>query len=507
MKKSFTRRDFLKLAGLLPLSAVVPSMLKSFDQQSNQKNVMVIVFDALSAYNVSLYGYQRETMPTLARLAERAIVYHNHYAGGNYTTPGTASILTGTFPWTHRAFDLYGLVDDPFVEKNIFTAFDKYYRLAYTHNPVANALLKQLSITMDEHVPLGNLLLTNDSLVTSLLSRDEGTATVGWTRTMKNKDEGYAYSLFLSRLLRALRDRSISDLRLQFPGGLPSISGDNYFLLEDSMDWLGDMLQSIPQPFMGYFHFMPPHGPYNTHKNFFGRFDEDGFWPPYKSLDLFSGEDGDAVERILRKRTNYDEFILYVDREFGRFMERMQRDGLLENTWVVLTSDHGELFERGIVGHLTPVLYEPVVRVPLLIFEPGRKNRKDVFARTNAIDILPTLLHVTGQNLAYWSEGTVLPPFVPEQETDRNMFVLQARKNPKYGPITEATTAMVKGQYKLMYFFGYQELGTGGERIELYDLKNDPEELNDLSSLKPETTAELLNELRGKLAEVDEPYL
>ena len=58
-----------------------------------------------------------------------------------------------------------------------------------------------------------------------------------------------------------------------------------------------------------------------------------------------------------------------------------------------------------------------------------------------------------------------------------------------------------------MYFFGYQELGEGGERIELYDIKNDPEELNDLSSAKRETTAELLNELKQKLSEVNEPYL
>jgi len=64
----------------------------------------------------------------------------------------------------------------------------------------------------------------------------------------------------------------------------------------------------------------------------------------------------------------------------------------------------------------------------------------------------------------------------------------------------------VKEDYKLQYFFGYDELGTDGERIELYDLKNDPEELNNLSSTKPETRDELLNEVRQKLAEVNEPY-
>lgn len=507
MNEQISRRDFLKLAGALPISLAVPRYFDSFGIQENWQNVIVIIFDALSAYNVSLYGYQRETMPNLARLAERAIVYHNHYAGGNFTTPGTASLLTGTLPWTHRAFDLYGTVDDSYIERNIFTAFQTYYRLAYTHNPVANVLLEQIRSQMDDYIPLGNLLLTSDDVITNLFHQDESTATISWTRAMKSVDEGYAYSLFFSRILRVLRERNISSLRSQFPGGIPSIAGDNYFLLEDAIDWLGDILQSLQQPFMGYFHFMPPHGPYRTNKNYYKLFDGDGYLPPYKPLSLFARERNVAYEHLLRKRTNYDEFILYVDREFGRFMERMERNGLLENTWVVLTTDHGELFERGIVGHLTNVLYEPVIRIPLLIFEPGRRARSDIYSRTNAIDILPTLLHVTGQKQVSWGEGVVLPPFSPGQEINRSMYVVQSRKNSMDAPIDVATTAHFKDDYKLIYYFGYPELGAEGERIELYDVKNDPDELNDLSSSKRETTAELLNELKQKLSEVNEPYL
>ena len=59
--------------------------------------------------------------------------------------------------------------------------------------------------------------------------------------------------------------------------------------------------------------------------------------------------------------------------------------------------------------------------------------------------------------------------------------------------LRETTIALIKGQYKLMYFIGYSELGAEGERIELYDIKNDNEELNDLSSSKRDTTTDLLN--------------
>ena len=503
MPDQISRRDFLKLSGILPLGAAAPKLIDSLE---TRPNVIVVVFDALSAYHISLYGYERETMPNLTRLAERAVVYHNHYAGGNFTPPGTASLLTGTLPWTHRTFELYQAMRDPFAEKNLFSAFQDCFRLAYTHNLIADVLLEQLSGSMQDHIPLENLLLTNDGFLSTLFKGDENTATVSWTRAMKSKEEGYAYSLFLSRIMQALRERDISTVRSQFPGGIPDISGENYFQLEDAIDGLGSAIRNVSQPFLGYFHFLPPHGPYRTHKEFFGRFNQDGYLPVNKPVHLFAGEQADSFERLQRKRTGYDEFILYVDREFGRFMESLETSGLLENTWVVLTSDHGELFERGIAGHLTQVLYEPVVRIPLLIFEPGRRSRQDVHLNTSAVDVLPTLLHVTGHSPADWSEGTVLPPFSSAYDPERSLYVVQARKNPQYEPISEATLALIKGQYKLIDFIGYQELGAQAERVELYDLKNDPEELNDLSASKPEATAELRHELKQKLAQVNEPY-
>jgi len=510
MKNRFTRRDFLKLAGLLPISIAAPGFvnsLSSMQQTGKPQNVIIIVFDAFSAYDISLYGYQRETTPNIARWAERAAVYHNHHAGGNFTTPGTASLLTGTVPWTHRAFGFPDKVDDIFVNKNIFTTFQNYYRLTYTHNPAVNTVLTQFSGKIDEKVPLEKLFLTNDDFIYKVFGNDEDIALVSWVRAMKRKEDGFAYSLFLSRLYEKQREMLIANLRSKYPGGIPRIAVDNYFLLEDAIDWLAEKLNSIPRPFLGYFHFWPPHDPYVTNQKYYNQFAGDGFRPLPKTLDLFSVEQDNLFEFLLRKRTDYDEDILYVDQEFGRFMDKLDKTGMLENTWVVLTSDHGEMFERGIRGHWTPVLYEPVIRVPLMIFEPGQKSRQDIYASTSAVDVLPTLLHVTGQKPADWSEGTVLPPFAQTYDRVRSLYVVQAFHGEQYSPLTEATVALIVGQYKLMYFFGYEKLGTGNERVELYDINNDPEELNDLSTTKRETTAELLNEIKQKLTEVNEPYL
>lgn len=517
-----TRRDFLKWAGLLPVSLAAPRFLNSLETsrstQGSPQNVLVIVFDAWSAYHLSLNGYPRDTTPNIARLAERAVVYHNHYAGGNYTTPGTASLLTGTLPWTHRAFQPGGRTAEDFNNKNIFSAFENYYRVTYSHNLWANILLREFKDELESYIPKSKyflsgddesdqgLLLSSDNIIQSLFSKDEDIALVSWIRAMEKEEEGYAYSLFLSPLYEKYRNHyyesRFSELKAIFPRGIPKDDYDN-FVLEQAIDGIGNLLITTPQPFMGYFHFWPPHAPYNTHRDFSGQYDGDGYHPPVKPLDVF----GDNHPKV-KNRTEYDEYILYVDREFGRFYDHLEQNGLVENTWIILTSDHGEMFERGIEGHRTPVLYEPVVRVPLMLFEPGRAVREDIYANTSAVDILPTLLHLTGQGKADWTEGTVLPPFAPEgSDPERSIYVVQAEKSEQFAPLTIATLSLRKGDYKLMYFFGYPELGANRERIELYNIKDDPEELNDLFPNEKEIGLELFNELKAKLEEVNAPYL
>ena len=512
MKKCLSRRDFLKLAGVLPLSVVSHGLLEMTSRvqalQSGQQNVIVIVYDAFSAYHLSLLGYGRETTPQLARLSERAVVYHQHYAGGNFTTPGTASLLTGTLPWTNRALNPNGTVIEPFVTRNIFSAFQGYYRLAYTHNIWANKLLEQFQDEIDELIPWNQLFLKSyDGFTQNLFKKDFDVASVSWVRNMKMEEEGYAYSLFLSHIYEALLDRKVENLESLFPRGIPSTGrADINFVLENATDWIGSRATQVRQPFVGYFHFLPPHGPYRTRFEFYNQFRHDGFLPVEKPEDVFTQK---VTEKdLLRKRIEYDEFLLYVDSEFGRFFDRLEQSGLLENTWVVFTSDHGEMFERGINGHSMDALYEPVVRIPLLIFEPGRRTGMNVHAPTSAIDVLPTMLQVTGQQIPEWIEGEILPPYgSTEIDPERSVYVVRANKNGQYEPLNRrASLVIVTGRYKLVYYFGYKERKVD-ELIKLYDIEADPEELVDLYASQRSIADELLKELKSKMDEVNRPYL
>lgn len=503
-----SRRDFLKLAGLAQLSLAIPSGIRgrALLQGSGQRqNVLVVVLDAFSSYNMSLYGYPRSTTPNIDRLSKRAIVYHDHYSGGNFTSPGTATLLTGVYPFTHRSIQFRGRTVPRFYQRNAFSVFDDYHRFAYTHNSWAHIVLRPMASHIDELPAVEDLYLERSPrLIQEQLSRDDDVATVAWGRTTGLGFNGYARSLYISRILQTLRDRSgLGDIRRMFPRGMPGDGEVVSFVLETAIDWLVEQVASSPRPFFAYVHLLPPHAPYRTRADFVDRFRGDSYTAPRKPADAFAEEmpRDEALERRY-----YDEYILYADAEFGRLYDSLESSGALEDTWLVLTSDHGELFERGLKAHGSDTLYQPEIRVPLLIFEPGRQAGLHINGPTSAVDLLPTLAHVTGHSPPPWGEGMILPPFSPsEASPERAVYVVMAEDNNPRRPVDRATLAIVKGNYKLQYYFGYRRL-PNHERILLYDIAADPEELVDLAPTRPGVAAALLAELQDRLADAEKPY-
>jgi arylsulfatase A-like enzyme len=474
--------------------------------QKTDPNILILVFDTLSAKHVSFHGYGRQTTPNLARFAERATVYHAHYAAGNFTTPGTASLLTGTYAWSHRAFHLHGTVAESFEKdrKSIFGLLpDHYYKVAYTHNLLAYSLLRQFGPDFDLLKPPRDLCLLDGEFSDKLFFNDYNVAF--WSEWLFLRGgSAPPSSLFLSladRVRWFVDGGRLTKEYNQFPRGIPNLHS-LFFILEDVIDWIKDEVSSFPQPFLGYFHLLPPHEPYTTRRDFVDIF-MDNWNPIPKRPSVFSW--GYPNEYLNRQRREYDEYLAYTDAEFGRLLDYLERSGVLDSTYVILTSDHGQLFERGIHAHMTETLYEPIIRVPLLISKPGQRRREDVQEPTSCVDLAPTLLQLTGQPIPEWCEGQILPTF-GDQALDRNrpIFAIEAKENPKQAPLTKATVTMIKDQYKFVHYFGYDGHENG---YELYNLANDPEELEDLTVSNRPIMTEFQEQLAQKLQQVNQPYI
>ena len=159
-----------------------------------------------------------------------------------------------------------------------------------------------------------------------------------------------------------------------YPTGLPRLANtDVYFALAQVMDGVMALLDSLPAPSFTYLHFMPPHAPYMPARPFLGMF-ADGWSPPAKKKHRLSP--GVSEPRLNSLRDTYDEYVANLDAEFGRLLDHLEASGLLDSSYLIFTSDHGELFERGASGHSTPLVFEPLIRIPLLISAPGSASAR-----------------------------------------------------------------------------------------------------------------------------------
>jgi hypothetical protein len=321
---SVSRRDFLKASAALVTSATfggVSRMLSSaYSQTSSKPNILIFVFDAMSARNLSLYGYPRQTTPNLERFAERASVYHQHYSAGNFTTAGTASMLTGMYPWTHRAFNYRGMIDRTLTDRNFFHLIgDEYTRVAFTQNLWADILLSQFEADLDFHLACDAYSQFSESLIQpDDLPADRDLAYYVFQDFLNlrvDDEHPYPGSLFLasadlSRAIVTNRHHNSSE----YPRGLPT-NHDFSYQNSSVLGGIASLLQSKvlqSSPYLAYFHLWSPHEPYGARQEFVGMFEKD-LNLQAKSRHPLSGNH--YSERSLRKyRREYDEFIADLGR-------------------------------------------------------------------------------------------------------------------------------------------------------------------------------------------------
>ena len=476
----FSRRDFLKLGWkFLETSAAAKLLSKHIPAQGKQgeaPNIVLLVCDAMSARNLSLYGYPRRTTPNLEKLADRAFVYHNHYANGNFTSPGTSSLLTGLHPWTHRAVNLSGVIKKKYAEHNLFRFLgDDYFKLAFTQNLWAYYLLDQFSSDIQSLLPISEFGLLHKSANHPPFNNDAVISGHALERMLYYKNSlllSFLYGLFHQSDISALPDD-------KYPDGFPIAQYFDYpFTMEDLFDGIASQILDLNRtssPFFSYFHIYPPHHPYAPNSDFYGMFDEDGFIPIEKKSHSLA--DGDGQPSLNSERANYDAFIANVDMEIGRLIATLDEQDVLENTYFIITSDHGEMFERGTDGHVTPLLYDPVIHIPLIILPPGNQTRMDVTSPTNSVDLLPTLLNLSGKKIPATAEGTLLPGLGGVEDPNRSIFIMEAKESAAHNPFTMATYAVIKGNNKLIHYSGYGNKYSN--YFEFYDLEQDLEELQD----------------------------
>lgn len=247
-------------------------------------------------------------------------------------------------------------------------------------------------------------------------------------------------------------------------------------LAEEAKAQLDEALDA-EQPFFGWVHFISPHTPY-TYRELSAHIApklEDGRFAESVggSFEIHSDEE------LKRARDLYDGEVFFADYLFGQMIAHLESRGALDNTIIVVTADHGEEFmDHGQVQH--NALYEELVRVPLLIRHPDRLTGTRTNAPALTMDLLPTLAGLVGADAPQELDGINLAqPIDPL----RHRIVTSMTNAGRYEILSE------RGGNKLI------QICTPEFAEELYSLKEDPGEKNNIILDQPD----LANELGGRL--------
>ncbi len=210
----------------------------------------------------------------------------------------------------------------------------------------------------------------------------------------------------------------------------------------------------------------------------------------------------EGIEFGTGARDLYDGEVAFTDKHIGRLLSFVDAAPWGKRTAILLTSDHGEAFgEHGMYRHGFEV-WEPLVRVPLLLHVPGVAPRR-VAARRSLIDVVPTILELMQVPLPPKSDAgddflsgqsLLVDGFLPagKEPAQRDILV-----DMPAGPYNDARRALIHGDSKLIV--------AGEKRFSLYDLAADPGEDRDLAGEHEQTLKEMKDRyaaFRARLREI-----
>jgi arylsulfatase A-like enzyme len=414
---------------------------------SAARNVVLIVWDTVRACDLSAYGYSRNTTPNLERWAREGVQYNHALAPAPWTYPSHSCFFTGQWPFQLNSQWRFTL-DTPHPTLAEYVASRGYQTAGFAAN--TNCCNYETGLARGfahfEDFPLN---------ARSLFGR---TAPGNW---------------ILKNVLYTGLYHDIKWIGLQSRGA--------YTTSDAFLSWL--RRRRTDRPFFAFINYFDAHAPYIPPPGYAGRF---GIRPkpPFDYNFLLGNmtieKNANAKRAVALARDCYDDCIAFLDEQLGRLLAELKRQGLLDNTVVIITSDHGEAFgDHGVFGHSFS-LFLDVIGVPLVILSPSAPAGRVVESPVSLRDLPATVIDqlglaegspFSGRSLtAHWWAA---PAQVPQQITNpalserADWTAFQAQNQGGGGNGGFQLSLVASGHH-------YVRDGMGTEM--LYDLARDPVE-------------------------------
>lgn len=353
---------------------------------ADSPDVLLLVLDTVRAESLSMYGFEQETTPNLARLAERGVVFEHAIATAPWTLPSHASMFTGQAPHEHGADWC-----SPLAEDSLTIAEAMSQRGFQTAGVVGNLYY------CGSHTGLGQGFdfFSDVSPVSADVFRN---------------------SILANRIVRSQAFQKVTGF-YDWPGRRYATEIHSTWF-----DWLDHSGRGRPK--FSYLNYFDVHAPYLPPQKYAAEFaprnDEQRLLMAQWNGCTSQCETPDATSLAIG-RMAYHGCLAALDEQIGVLLDELERRGTLDDTVIIVTSDHGEHFgEHGVVNHGRSV-YRQVIHVPLLVSAPrlipeGIRVRQVVSLQ----DLPATIMDLTGGEAAtfpgkslsrFWKSGAGNPNY------------------------------------------------------------------------------------------------
>ncbi len=421
-------------------------------------NILVIVMDTVRADHLSGYGYSRATSPNLDRIAQEGVLFEQAYSTSSWTEPAHGSLFTGRYVSEHGADN-----------KPLDNRYPTIAEALYAHGYQTGAFSANFE-AVNRHLGFGRGFIHFEDYYRSIKS------------ILVNTVYGRMAHYYL--LHRVLGVESYIDRR-------DAREINNAFL-----NWVDQAQQE--HPFFAFINYYDAHDPYLPPEPYRSKFSAK---PGPGGLinsdwDMNNIYTGLTPEQIQSEVDAYDGAVAYLDEMINDLIKELQKRNLDQNTLVIITSDHGEMFgEHGLLHHANS-LYREVIHVPLIFLWPGHlPEGKRVEQPASIVAIPATLLDLVGAKDGATFRGPSLALLWTETGAAKDWPdpLMEMGQLPWVPDRQPAFYGGMKSIIDLNWHYIVHE--KFGE--ELYDLNTDPKELQ--SQAQESTAQPLLARLRAAL--------
>lgn len=425
--------------------------------KKTRPNILIYTIDTLRADHANLYGYARDTTPFLKKLGASGVVFEDCQAQATWTKSSIASLMTSLYSFTH------GIISDAdIIPRGASTLAEQLRAAGY---------------------------VTGSIVSSPFVGRATGL------------ERGFDYLLeypVVSRQVNPQTDRATDSAalnRVVFP-------------------WLD---RHHDEPLFLYAHAMDPHAPYEPPPPFEGMFANPqstaAFNREYSSFRTNHEYGGGAVispaicrkagvdpDSFIRQAVDrYDGEILHNDHSLELLVGKLKQLGILDNTLIILLSDHGEEFwDHGWTAHGHTV-YQELTHTLLLMWNPALlPTLRRVSEPVQLIDVMPTVLDLLGLKTPPVVEGQSLAPLARGQAFKRRGLVVSSRFAAVHleGLVPENAVddfAIIDARWKFIY--RNKAAKAGVKKVELYDRMADRSECCDVSAQHSHEVEEMISTL------------